>query len=51
VNIVRIVGLTGWGDWVVVRGFLEERGFRLRSEAQVAAPLSGKTHLFRWEMG
>ena len=47
----RIAGLTGWSDWIVARGLLEERGFRLRSETRVAARLSGKTNLFRWEMG
>lgn len=47
----RIAGLTGWSDWIVARGLLEERGFRLRSENPVAARLSGRAHLFRWEMG
>ncbi len=46
----RVVGLTGWSDWVVARGFLEERGLRLTSETSVPAPVSGKAHLFRWEM-
>lgn len=45
-----VVGLTGWSDWVVARGFLEERGFRLTSQTSVPAPISGKAHLFRWEM-
>ena len=47
----RVAGLTGWSDWIVARGLLEERGFRLRSESAVAAKLSGQAHLFRWEMG
>ena len=46
----RVVGLTGWTDWVTARGFLEERGLRLTSETSVPAPVSGKAHLFRWEM-
>jgi hypothetical protein len=46
----RVVGLTGWTDWVIARGFLEERGLRLTSETSVPAPVSGKAHLFRWEM-
>jgi hypothetical protein len=46
----RVIGLTGWTDWVVARGFLEERGLRLTSETSVPAPVSGKAHLFRWEM-
>jgi TAT (twin-arginine translocation) pathway signal sequence len=46
----RVIGLTGWTDWVIARGFLEERGLRLTSETSVPAPVSGKAHLFRWEM-
>jgi TAT (twin-arginine translocation) pathway signal sequence len=49
-NVSRISGLTGWSDWVAVRGFLEERGLRLKAETNVAARLSGKAHLFRWDM-
>lgn len=44
-------GLTGWSDWVGLRGYLEDRGLRLKSETGVPAPVSGKAHLFRWEMG
>jgi hypothetical protein len=39
----RVVGLTAWSDWVVVRGFLEERGKRVRAETQRGA-------LFHWTM-
>jgi hypothetical protein len=46
----QVTGLTGWSDWIVARGLLEERGLRLQSETAVPAPLSGKAHLFRWEM-
>jgi hypothetical protein len=42
----RIIGLTAWSDLVVVRGLLEEKGKRLKSEQQL-----GKSHLLRWEMG
>jgi hypothetical protein len=45
-----VSGLTGWTDWIVARGFLEERGLRLTSESRVGAPLSGKAHLFKWKM-
>jgi hypothetical protein len=45
-----VTGLTGWSDWIVARGLLEEQGLRLRSEAAVPAPISGKAHLFRWDM-
>jgi len=44
-------GLTSWSDWVMVRGYLEERGLRLKDEAPARAPLSGKATLFRWTMG
>lgn len=46
----RIEGLTRWSDWVAIRGELEAQGFRLVSEAPVAAPASGRGHLFRWSM-
>jgi len=39
-----VVGLTGWSDWVLVRGMLEEKGKRLRREARVG-------RLFQWTMG
>jgi TAT (twin-arginine translocation) pathway signal sequence len=50
-NATRISGLTGWSDWVAVRGFLEERGLRCKAEKHLAASLSGKAHLFWWDMG
>ena len=48
--LVTIEGLTGWSDWVAVRGELESRGLRLVAERPVKAALSGRTHLFRWTM-
>lgn len=45
-----VIGLTGWSDWVTVRGLLEERGLRMQTEARVDARLSKFAHLFRWEM-
>ncbi len=38
-----IVGMTGWSDWVIVRGLLEEKGKRLKSEEPLGS-------LFRWTM-
>lgn len=38
-----IIGLTSWSDLVVVRGFLEEQGKRLKSETRAR-------DLFRWTM-
>ncbi len=49
-HATRVRGLTGWSDWIVARGLLEEQGLRLKQETAVAAPLSGKAHLFRWDM-
>jgi hypothetical protein len=46
----QIIGLTGCTDWVNVRGLLEQRRLRLTSQTLVPAPLSGKAHLFKWEM-
>lgn len=40
----RIAGLTRWSDLVVVRGYLEEQGRRLRHEMRQGM-------LFRWDMG
>lgn len=45
-----VEGLTGWSEWIAVRGVLEAHGLRLRREDHVAAPLSGKANLFRWSM-
>ena len=39
----RVVGLTTWSDLVVVRGFLEEKRKRLRTEVRCG-------RLFYWEM-
>lgn len=49
-DIDAVEGLTGWSDWIAVRGELETRGLRLGSEIRADAPLSGKAHLFRWSM-
>jgi hypothetical protein len=50
-GIKRVEGVTGWSDWVLVRGFLEEQGLRLVSESRLPAPRSGMAHLFQWTMG
>ena len=49
-GLKQVDGLTGWSDWIGLRGELESKGFRLEREERVAAPLSGKAHLFRWTM-
>ena len=45
-----VTGLTRWSDWVALRGVMEAQGLRLSEEIRAAAPLSGRTHLFRWTM-
>lgn len=40
----RIVGLTRWSDYVIVRGFAEDQRLRLRREIQ-------RGSLFEWELG
>jgi hypothetical protein len=46
----RVEGLTGWSDWISVRGELEARGFRLVRENPVKRASSRKADLFRWSM-
>jgi formate dehydrogenase assembly factor FdhD len=46
----RVDGLTGWSDWVMVRGALQDKGLRLSAEQRAGSPLSGHAHLFRWTM-
>lgn len=38
-----VAGLTGWSDWVVIRGLLEEKGLRMATQTQ-------QGRLFRWTM-
>lgn len=46
----RIEGLTGWSDYVALRGLFGARGLRVVREERVAAPLSGRANLIRWRM-
>ena len=45
-----IEGLTRWSDWLIVRGELEARGFRVTAEHIASAPISGHDRLYRWSM-
>jgi hypothetical protein len=45
-----VTGLTRWSDWIALRGIMEAQGLRLSEETRTAAPLSGRSHLFRWAM-
>ncbi len=38
-----VIGMTGWSDWVMVRGLLEEQGKRMKSETPSGA-------FYRWSM-
>jgi hypothetical protein len=40
----EIAGLTRWSDYVLVRGYAEEQGKRIKSERQ-------RGHLIEWRMG
>jgi hypothetical protein len=46
-----ISGMTGWSDWVVLRGLLEEQGKRLRHETRIAHKGARMATPFAWEMG
>lgn len=45
-----VTGVTRWSDWIALKGIMEAQGLRLTEETRAAAPLSGRTHLFRWTM-
>jgi hypothetical protein len=45
-----IIGMTGWSDWVVLRGLLEEQGKRLRSESRIAHQGTRMATPFEWAM-
>ena len=49
-DLQAVTGLTRWSDWTALRGVMEAQGLRLSEETRAAAPLSGRTHLFRWTM-
>lgn len=46
----RIEGLTGWADWVALRGAARGTGLRLSADQRITAPLSGRRNLFRWTL-
>ncbi len=47
----KVTGLTGWSDFVVLRGFLEERGLRLVEERKLKHSGARPATPFAWEMG
>jgi hypothetical protein len=49
-NATALEGMTGWSDYVALRGALRLQGFRPVAERKVEAPLSGAAHLFRWRL-
>jgi hypothetical protein len=46
----EILGLTGWTDWVMLRGLLEEHGKRLTRELRVPHLGSRPATPFEWAM-
>ena len=49
-DAATVEGLTRWSDWVIVRGELQARGFRVTSEHIATAPISRHDRLWRWSM-
>lgn len=46
-----VAGCTRWSDLVMVRGFLEEKGMRLRGQKLFAAQAGESATSFLWVMG
>jgi hypothetical protein len=47
----RVSGLTGWSDWVVLRGLFEEQGKRVRRDERITHIGARMSTPFQWEMG
>jgi hypothetical protein len=45
-----IIGMTGWSDWVVLRGLMEEQGKRLRNESRIVHKGTRQATPFEWVM-
>ncbi|WP_420383853.1 hypothetical protein [Novosphingobium sp.] len=45
-----MTGLTRWSDWTLLRGVLQGKGLRLRSETRVDGAATGNSALFPREM-
>ncbi len=45
-----VIGMTGWSDWVVLRGLMEERGKRLTRETRIPHKGARMATPFEWAM-
>jgi hypothetical protein len=45
-----IIGMTGWSDWVVLRGLMEEQGKRLTHEIRIPHKGARMATPFEWGM-
>jgi hypothetical protein len=45
-----VIGMTGWTDWVAIRGLFEGHGLRVRHEARIASHRPGTATPFEWEL-
>ncbi len=45
-----VSGVTGWSDWVIVRGLLEEKGKRIRAETRLVHRGPRAATPFAWTM-
>jgi hypothetical protein len=45
-----VIGMTGWTDWVSIRGLFEAQGLRVRHEARITSPRRAIATTFEWRM-
>jgi len=45
-----VIGMTGWTDWVTIRGLFERHGLRVQREARIASGRQGRATPFEWEL-
>jgi hypothetical protein len=45
-----VIGLTGWSDWVILRGLLEEQGKRMKQEKRIVHRGMRSATPFEWTM-
>jgi TAT (twin-arginine translocation) pathway signal sequence len=46
----RVIGMTGWSDWVALRGLMEDRGKRLTHETRIPHKGARMATPFAWGM-
>jgi hypothetical protein len=45
-----VIGMTGWTDWVSIRGLFAARGLRVRHEAAIGSRRRATATVFEWRM-